>query len=241
MMLMNMQQTIMIVAGDEMLTRILGDALSDDAETGIVFNATAAEALVALEDGGIDLILLSDDPPDMTVPQLWCECRRIGHEMPVVVMTMDAELLDVPDDESEDAWDAVVCPVRLNTLIAVLKANLSPDGAGARPLSIGPYHLDVDGKSIGDPKAGVSVRLTEKEAAILQFLRHRAGAPVGRDTLLGEVWGYNQGVTTHTLETHIYRLRRKLEALGPEGPGLVHTEPGGYRVNLGISPSEVAR
>jgi DNA-binding response OmpR family regulator len=79
-----------------------------------------------------------------------------------------------------------------------------------------------------DTSGRKKVRLTEKEAAILKSL-YRAGRVIGRDTLLGEVWGYNAGVTTHTLETHIYRLRQKIEH-EPAKAELLVTEPGGYRL-----------
>jgi DNA-binding response OmpR family regulator len=73
------------------------------------------------------------------------------------------------------------------------------------------------------------VRLTEKETAILKYL-YRAGAKVvNRETLLSEVWGYNSGVTTHTLETHVYRLRQKMER-DPSAAVILVTEPGGYRL-----------
>ena len=72
-------------------------------------------------------------------------------------------------------------------------------------------------------------RLTEKETSILKFLYRSGATVVGRDTLLGEVWGYNAGVTTHTLETHVYRLRQKIED-DPSNAELLVTEPGGYRL-----------
>jgi len=75
------------------------------------------------------------------------------------------------------------------------------------------------------------IRLTEKETNILKYLYRAGGKPVAREELLEEVWGYNSGVTTHTLETHVYRLRQKIE---PERgtATLLMTEPGGYRLAM---------
>ena len=73
------------------------------------------------------------------------------------------------------------------------------------------------------------IRLTEKETSILKYLFRAGDAVIGRDELLNEVWGYNSGVTTHTLETHVYRLRQKLEA-DPSNAQILVTEPGGYRL-----------
>jgi len=74
------------------------------------------------------------------------------------------------------------------------------------------------------------IRLTEKETNILKFLHRAPEGVVARDVLLHEVWGYNAGVTTHTLETHIYRLRQKIEP-DPGNARLLVTESGGYRLN----------
>jgi DNA-binding response OmpR family regulator len=95
-------------------------------------------------------------------------------------------------------------------------------------LTIGPYTFRPSAKLLTDDGGRRKVRLTEKEAAILKFL-YRAGRVIGRDTLLGEVWGYNAAVTTHTLETHVYRLRQKIER-DPTHAEILVTEPGGYRL-----------
>ena len=76
---------------------------------------------------------------------------------------------------------------------------------------------------------GAKVRLTEKETAILRYLYRARSRPVSREMLLQEVWGYNSSVTTHTLETHIYRLRQKIEE-EPSEPSILISEAGGYKL-----------
>jgi len=79
-----------------------------------------------------------------------------------------------------------------------------------------------------NPK-GKKIRLTEKEMSILRYLYRAEQRPVPRETLLQEVWGYNSGVTTHTVETHIYRLRQKIEN-DAASPAILVTEPRGYKL-----------
>jgi len=116
-------------------------------------------------------------------------------------------------------------PVRLGPLLARVEE------AWARPAAeiatIGQWRFDLAARVLED-EAGTKVRLTDKEAAILDYLR-KDGGVVARETLLAQVWGYSAAITTHTLETHIYRLRRKIEA-GPGKAELLVTEPGGYRL-----------
>jgi len=68
---------------------------------------------------------------------------------------------------------------------------------------------------------------------VLKFLYRCGPGVVDRKVLAKEVWGYNSGVTTHTLETHMYRLRQKIEA-NPRMPDLLLTDQGGYRLNLAV-------
>src|SRR5205085_1140798 len=127
------------------------------------------------------------------------------------------------------ANDYVIKPFRVNELLARLRAHLrQSDLSNDAVLRIGPYNFRPSAKLMTDANGRRQVRLTEKEAAILKFL-YRAGRAIGRDTLLGEVWGYNAGVTTHTLETHVYRLRRKIER-DPARAEILVTEAGGYRL-----------
>jgi DNA-binding response OmpR family regulator len=127
------------------------------------------------------------------------------------------------------ANDYVTKPFRFGVLLARIRAHLrSHEQSEDAVFKIGPYSFRPSAKLLTDA-ADRKVRLTEKETAILKFL-YRAGAKVvGRDVLLTEVWGYNSGVTTHTLETHIYRLRQKIEA-DPSNAEILVTEAGGYRL-----------
>ena len=110
-------------------------------------------------------------------------------------------------------------------LRAQLRQHEQSEGA---VFAIGPYSFHPAQKILADGEAR-KVRLTEKETEILKYLYRAGDNVVSRDTLLGEVWGYNAGVATHTLEPHVYRLRQKIEA-DPPNARLLVTEPGGYRL-----------
>src|ERR1700686_856251 len=154
-------------------------------------------------------------------------CRKMrgaGISVPIVMLTAaDSEAATVLGPEA-GAKDYVTKPFRLNVLLARLRAHLRQSELnGDAVLTIGPYTFRPSAKLMTDSGGRKKVRLTEKEAAILKFL-YRAGRVIGRDTLPAEVRGYNAGVTTHTLETHVYRLRQKIER-NPSHAEILVTEP----------------
>lgn len=114
-------------------------------------------------------------------------------------------------------------PVRLGVLLEKAKALSSP--APVQVLSIGPYSLDLVGKTW----SGSGQPLTDREAALLEALILAPGHRLERSALLEHVWGYHKDAETHTLETHIYRLRRKIERDAGE-PELLLTDGSGYRL-----------
>lgn len=101
--------------------------------------------------------------------------------------------------------------------------------AQARRIRIGPYTLDPVLNTLERPEAAgqAPVRLTEKEREILEILHEQGGTPIPREELLARAWGYGRDIETHTLETHIYRLRQKIEA-DPANPALLLTDENGY-------------
>lgn len=129
------------------------------------------------------------------------------------------------------ANDYIAKPFRLNELLARLRAQLRVfDNSEDAVFTIGPYQFRPVAKLLMEPARNRKIRLTEKESAILKYLYRAGGRAVSRQVLLNEVWGYNSSVTTHTLETHIYRLRQKIEP-DPAQARLLLTEGGGYRLD----------
>ena len=96
--------------------------------------------------------------------------------------------------------------------------------------TIGPYTFRPASKLLIRTNTKQRIRLTGKEADILKFLYHHANHDVSRQVVRDAVWGYNAGVMTHTLETHVYRLRQKMES-DPTHCRLLVSAPGGYRLD----------
>ena len=127
------------------------------------------------------------------------------------------------------ANDYVSKPFKFPVLLARIRAQLRQhEQSEDAVFTIGPYTFKPAAKMLLDDDEK-KIRLTEKETNILKFLYRANESVVARDVLLHEVWGYNAGVTTHTLETHIYRLRQKIEP-DPSNARLLVTESGGYRL-----------
>ena len=219
---------VLIVDGDAALRRALAEQLDLHGEFRSRECDSGAAALEILRHERFDAVLLDAALPDTGGNELCRRLRSVGVDAPILMLFAADGEVDRAAALAAGADDCLVRPLRLNALLAQLRAHLRSDERGARALTIGPYVFVPSAKLLTDASGRRQVRLTEKETAILEFL-YRAGTTIGREALLGEVWGYNAGVTTHTLETHVYRLRRKIER-DPARAELLVTEPGGYRL-----------
>lgn len=121
-------------------------------------------------------------------------------------------------------------PVRLGALLARIEAHWAASGE-PEALQLGPYEFVPAEQLLRDSEADTVIRLTELERRLLLYLASAGGAAVDREQLLAHVWGYSAGVDTHTVETHIWRLRQKIETDDPASRFLV-TEAGKYRLLL---------
>jgi len=221
---------ILLVDDDEDLRKTLAEQLSQDGEFECFQAGTGAEALVVAKREKLDAVLLDVGLPDADGRQVCHDLRKAHVTVPIIMVTASGGEADTIKGLDSGANDYIAKPFRLGELVARLKAHLRQHALSEDAvLAIGPYTFKPNVKMLVEEKANKKIRLTEKETSILKYL-YRAGArSVGRDTLLGEVWGYNAGVTTHTLETHIYRLRQKIEK-DPAKAQLLVTDAGGYRL-----------
>jgi len=219
---------ILLVDDDAPLRHSLAEQLSG--EYACVEADTGTSGLAAAKDGHFELVLLDVGLPDMDGREVCRKLRAAGVACPIIMLTGATAESDTVAGLDAGANDYVAKPFRLGELMARIRVQLRQDEASEDAVfAIGPYSFQPGRKLLVDPAGRKKVRLTEKEAAILRFLYRAGESPVSRETLLGEVWGYNAGVNTHTLETHIYRLRQKMER-DPANAVILVTAAGGYRL-----------
>jgi DNA-binding response OmpR family regulator len=221
---------ILIVDDDAPLRHALAEQLQLHEEFSPIEAGTAAEALEMAKSQYYDAIILDVGLPDMDGRELCRLMRRTGVRAPILMLTGADSDADAILGLDSGANDYVTKPFRLNLLLARLRAQLRQHELSEDAVfTIGPYTFRPSAKLLVDETGRKKVRLTEKETAILKYLYRAGEKTIGRETLLNEVWGYNSGVTTHTLETHVYRLRQKIER-DPTKAQILVTEPGGYRL-----------
>jgi DNA-binding response OmpR family regulator len=233
---MTAARPILIVEDDRAQQELLIEGLSTGGEFAVYVaaNLREADALLATEDARFDAVVLGLEMPRGDSHGYCARLRGLGHKMPIIILAGSCDEVDIVRGLNAGADDYLTKPLRLNELRARLRAQLrSFDNSEAAVFTIGQFTFRPSAKLLQDPVRNRRCRLTDKETAILKFL-YRAGAKsVARPVLMEKVWGYRSDVETHTLDTHIYRLRQKL-ANPANGPLLI-TEAGGYRLNAAVA------
>lgn len=220
---------ILVVEDDPELRDALIEQLALQDEFEPVGAETAAAAIEQAKNGSVDLVIMDVGLPDMDGRDAVRQIRRNGFKAPILMLTGHDTDSDTIMGLEAGANDYIVKPFRFAVLLARLRAQMrSHEASEDAVFAIGPYSFRPGAKLLLTER-GSKIRLTEKETAILRYLYRAGKTPVPRETLLQEVWGYNSGVTTHTLETHIYRLRQKIEP-DPSNPTLLATQAGGYKL-----------
>jgi DNA-binding response OmpR family regulator len=212
----------------------LRESLAEQLELHEEFTTTqvgcGAEALAAAKDDHFDLILLDVGLGDVDGREVCKMLRKSGVKCPIIMLTAADSDADTILGLESGANDYVTKPFKFAVLLARIRSQLRQhEQSEDAVFAIGPYTFRPSAKMLIENEKNQKVRLTEKETSILKYLYRAGEKVVSRDVLLNEVWGYNAGVTTHTLETHIYRLRQKIEQ-DPSSAEILVTEPGGYKL-----------
>ncbi len=222
-------KTLLIIDDDAELREALAEQLELHEEFRAIQAGTATEGVRMGKEVRADLILLDVDLPDMDGREACRQLRQAGVRTPVIMLTAAAGDSDAILGLDSGANDYVTKPFRFAVLLARIRAHLrSHEQSEDAVFTIGPYEFRPALKTLTDARDR-KIRLTEKETNILKYLYRAGSKAVSREELLAEVWGYNAGVTTHTLETHVYRLRQKIEP-DPSNARLLITDSGGYRL-----------
>ncbi|MBS7696911.1 MULTISPECIES: response regulator transcription factor [unclassified Chelatococcus] len=220
---------LLIVDDEQDLRETLAEQLALVEEFTVATAANATEAIASVAAGRVDLVIMDVGLPDKDGRDAVKIMREAGFRAPIIMLTALGGDSDTVQGLEAGANDYVVKPFKFAVLLARIRAQLRQHEASEDAVfSIGPYTFRPSAKLLVNAR-GSKLKLTEKETAILRFLYRADQKVVGRDTLLAEVWGYNAGVTTHTLETHIYRLRQKIEE-DPSEARILVTEAGGYKL-----------
>ncbi len=221
---------LLLVDDETDLREALAEQLTETEDFEVTEAGNGHDAVERVKAGLFDIVILDVGLPDTDGRELCRKLRKLGVKCPVVMLTGHDSDADTILGLDAGANDYVTKPFKFPVLLARIRAQLRQhEQSEDAVFQIGHYTFRPSMKMLIDPK-DKKIRLTEKETNILKFLHRAPDGVVARDVLLHEVWGYNAGVTTHTLETHIYRLRQKIEP-DPSNARLLVTESGGYRLN----------
>lgn len=226
------RKRILIVDDNDLFRDSLSEQVRLREEFAPVGVATGDEALQKAKSDRFDVIILNIGLPDIDGREVCRLIRRDGVTTPIIMLTGRDSNADTILALDAGADDYVTKPFHIGILLARLRAHIRQHERVAESvIAIGPLTLRPADKVLLDEGTDRRIRLTKKEMEILKCLHRAGGRTVDRDALLAAVWGYNAAVETRTLDTHVYRLRRKIER-DPANPRILVTERGGYRLVL---------
>ncbi len=222
-------KNILLVDDDDDLRDALTEQLALYEEFTVITEASATKGINLARSEQVDLLVMDVGLPDMDGREAVKLLRKGGFKSPIIMLTGHDTDSDTILGLEAGANDYVTKPFRFAVLLARIRAQLRTHEQSEDAIfNIGHYTFRPSQKLLTE-EDGNKVRLTEKETAIMKYLYRAEQKVISRDELLEQVWGYNSGVTTHTLETHIYRLRQKVEK-DPSNARLLVTEGGGYKL-----------
>lgn len=226
----NPSTKILLINNDTDLGEALAFQLPLAEKYQIIEISDETRELAQINNNFCDLVIINSQSSALKGYNLTKSIRLAGYKKPIIMLINQNSNLDIPDDQNHKADEYIIKPFRYPVLLKSIETQLHKFKKSENTqYCIGNYIFKPNSKILESNK-NRSIRLTEKENNILKFLYKNLENTVSRETLLHEVWGYNSKVTTHTLETHIYRLRQKIED-DPSNACFLITEPGGYKLH----------
>ena len=227
---MNPSTKILLINNDKDLGEALVFQLRLGEKYQIIETSDETSSLAQINNNFCDLVIINSQSSALKECNLTKSLRLVGYKKPIIMLINRNSNLDIPDGHNHKADEYIIKPFRYPVLLKSIETQLHKFKKSENTqYSIGKYAFKPNSKIL-EMNESRSIRLTEKENNILKFLYKNLGNTVSRETLLHEVWGYNSKVTTHTLETHIYRLRQKIEE-NPSNACFLITESGGYKLH----------
>ena len=235
-----LRETVLIVEDDAATSAFLAERIEADLGLAVMAASTLQDADRLLNDSSVCIAVILDvGMPDGDGRDFCIRMRRAGHKMPIIMLTGSDSESDVLRGLNAGADDYIAKPFRSKELLARLRAQLRAfESSQEAILTIGPYVFRPAMRLLHDPSDNRRISLTSKEAELLKFLYRLEGRPVTANVLLHEVWGYSRNAETHTLSTHIYRLRQKMEN-DPARPVLLVSVGKSYQLEAGQRPSRL--
>ena len=226
---MNPSTKILLINNDKDLGEALVFQLTLVEKYQIIETKDETSALAQINNNLCNLIIINSQSSKLKGYNLTKSLRTAAYKKPIIMLINQKTDLDIPDVQGYKADEYIIKPFRYSVLLKSIETQLYKFKKSENTqYDIGNYVFKPNSKIL-ESNENRSIRLTEKENNILKFLYKNLGNVIRRETLLHEVWGYNSKVTTHTLETHIYRLRQKIED-DPSNACFLITEPGGYKL-----------
>ena len=227
---MNPSTKILLINNDKDLGEALVFQLRLGEKYQIIETSDETSSLAQINNNFCDLVIINSQSSALKECNLTKSLRLVGYKKPIIMLINRNSNLDIPDGHNHKADEYMIKPFRYPVLLKSIETQLHKFKKSENTqYNFGNYVFKPNSKIL-ESIEGRSIRLTEKENNILDFLYKNLGKVIKRETLLHEVWGYNSKVTTHTLETHIYRLRQKIED-DPSNACFLITEPGGYKLH----------
>lgn len=232
---------IAIVEDDVDLAKLVEVWLTNAGHDCILIESGNA-AIRCLQRDSFDLVLLDWMLPDINGDEVLKWIRsHLGWSVPVIFVTAKAEEEDVAYALDLGADDYVIKPVRPKELLARIGA-LARRVSGVEPvqrvIEFAPYRFDLERHEL--EIGGKAIPLTQKEFELSLFFFKNAGRLLSRAHLLENVWGRSSDINTRTLDTHVSRLRKKLDLNSEKGWRLSSVYHFGYRLEPSGTGSEAS-